>query len=138
MPGLDDKKKALLARLLAKEGLSQTEPARIAPRTSSSPAALSFAQRRLWLLEQMALPGPPAYNMPAAYLLDGPLDVGALNDAFNRLLRRHDILRTRIVNIDGEPRQEVVANLQLQITATELTADTDPIAAFTREARALA
>lgn len=138
MPGLDDKKKALLARLLAKEGLSQIEPARIAPRTSSSPASLSFAQRRLWLLEQMALPGPPAYNMPAAYLIDGSLDIDALDDAFNRLLGRHDILRTGIVSIDGEPRQVLNDDARLHIVITDLTADDDAIATFSHQAKLLA
>ena len=125
MSELDDKKKALLARLLAKEGLTATQTPRIAARIDAGPAVLSFAQRRLWLLEQMALPGPPAYNMPAAWIIDGPLDPHALRDAFNRLLARHDILRTRIVTIDGEPRQVVDRDAVLVIGRDNVSSDAD-------------
>jgi hypothetical protein len=128
VPELDQKKKALLARLLAREGLNKPDTSPIAPRTGAEPALLSFAQRRLWLLEQMAMPGPPAYNMPAAYLLDGDLDIHALETAFNRLLQRHDILRTRIISINGEPRQDVVRDATLALTHIDLSRDDDPVA----------
>lgn len=138
MPELDDKKRALLARLLAKEGLKTIQAQRITTRTSVGPAALSFAQRRLWLLEQMALPGPPAYNMPAAWLIDGPLDTRALTGAFNRLLARHDILRTCIVTIDGEPRQIVDPDATVVIGNDDVSHDDEPLTRLTAMADALA
>jgi amino acid adenylation domain-containing protein/non-ribosomal peptide synthase protein (TIGR01720 family) len=105
---LDKNKKELLQRLLAKEGLAVAAPENIPKRPPATIAPLSFAQRRLWLMEQMAVSGPPSYNMSAAYLLEGDLDVAAFTQAFDELLRRHEILRTRFITVDGEPCQEVV------------------------------
>lgn len=67
---------------------------------------LSHVQRRLWVLEQMA-PDAAAYNMPSAFLLEGPVDVGALESAVQLLVKRHEILRSVFVLDAGEPRQFV-------------------------------
>ena len=134
----DDKKRALLARLLAQEGFVPAKAVGIAPRAIQGPAPLSFAQRRLWLLDQMGVPGPPAYNMPAAYVLEGDLVVAALDEAFGRLLERHDVLRTRIVTLDGEPQQEIAADARVAIAVGDLTVQEDPAGAFAREAEAVA
>ncbi|MFJ4321085.1 amino acid adenylation domain-containing protein [Streptomyces lavendulae] len=70
-------------------------------------APLSFAQRRLWFLEQLDQEGVD-YILPVAYRLRGRLDVGALERAFSALVRRHHMLRTRFaVGADGEPVQIV-------------------------------
>src|ERR1700722_8586616 len=55
---------------------------------------LSFAQERLWLLEQLGLV-KSAYNVPVAVRLQGMLDVAALTRGFGEVMRRHEILRTR-------------------------------------------
>ncbi|HTG34804.1 MAG TPA: amino acid adenylation domain-containing protein [Thermoanaerobaculia bacterium] len=68
------------------------------------PLPLSFAQQRLWFLDQLE-PGGAAYNMPLAVRLEGDLDAGAFARALGELTRRHEALRTRFVEIDGEPRQ---------------------------------
>ena len=62
---------------------------------------LSYAQERMWFLEQLGLSGS-AYNMPAAFRLTGLLDVGALEASFGELMQRHESLRTRFVTIDGK------------------------------------
>ena len=64
---------------------------------------LSFAQERLWFLEQLR-PGTAAYNMPLALRLTGALDLSAVEAALVALVARHDSLRTRVARIDGEPR----------------------------------
>lgn len=69
--------------------------------------ALSDAQKRLWLLEQMQ-EDLRAYNMPACYSMEGALDIPALEHAFGSLLARHQSLRTIFVVRDGEPRQKVL------------------------------
>lgn len=69
---------------------------------------LSFAQERLWILEQIE-PGEPAYHMPYAYRIVGPLDVAALARSLKALVARHESLRTRFAVIDGAPVQAVGA-----------------------------
>ncbi len=59
-------------------------------------APLSFAQQRLWFLDQLE-PGNPVYNIPEALRLDGPLDLGALAATLAALVARHETLRTRYV-----------------------------------------
>ncbi|HYH80464.1 MAG TPA: amino acid adenylation domain-containing protein, partial [Longimicrobium sp.] len=81
-----------------------------APGTGHFPAGvypLSFAQRRLWLLDRLD-PGSAAYNLPAAYRIRGALDVPALERALGEIVRRHETLRTRIeTRGDDEPVQVV-------------------------------
>jgi amino acid adenylation domain-containing protein len=67
---------------------------------------VSFAQQRLWFLDQLA-PGEPTYNMPYAMWLDGPLDAQALQRAMDAMAARHAVLRTSIVAFDGVPEQVV-------------------------------
>src|SRR4051812_41102199 len=72
--------------------------------TEASGWPLSFAQQRLWLLEELE-PGTALYNIPTAVRLRGKLDVRALEEAFNVLVRRHESLRTRFVCRDEHPEQ---------------------------------
>lgn len=67
---------------------------------------LSFGQQRLWFLEQLA-PGNAFYNMSASWQLRGSLDIDVLRAALNALVVRHEVLRTRIMLLDGVPRQQV-------------------------------
>ncbi|WP_051394689.1 condensation domain-containing protein [Leptolyngbya sp. Heron Island J] len=67
---------------------------------------LSFAQQRLWFLDQLQ-PGNPAYTMMAAVRLRGDLDGLALKRAWQDLVQRHESLRTRFVLVDGQPCQRV-------------------------------
>ena len=66
----------------------------------------SFGQRRMWLLAQMD-PGEPAYNIAWALWLDGPLDVSALQQAWDAALVRHEALRTTFKNESGVPVQVI-------------------------------
>jgi len=67
---------------------------------------LSFAQQRLWFIDQLE-PENAAYNIPCAVRLSGRLDVDALQRALNEIVRRHEVLRTVFPSNDGEPRQEI-------------------------------
>jgi len=81
---------------------------------------VSFAQQRLWLLEQLE-PGTHAYNMPAAVRLTGELDVTTLERSFNEIVRRHEVLRTTFTERDGEPVQVIAADPELKITLVDLS-----------------
>jgi amino acid adenylation domain-containing protein len=65
----------------------------IVPMDRNLPAPMSFAQERLWIIDQL-MPGNPAYNIPAAMCLRGQLDIDILQQAFTELVRRHASLRT--------------------------------------------
>ncbi|WP_447980435.1 amino acid adenylation domain-containing protein [Candidatus Nitrospira bockiana] len=79
---------------------------RLAPRKRQGNAPLSFAQQRLWFLAQLE-PDGWSYNLPFALRIGGTLDVGALERSFTELIRRHEVLRTTFVAVDGEPVQVV-------------------------------
>ncbi|HEY9404511.1 MAG TPA: condensation domain-containing protein, partial [Pyrinomonadaceae bacterium] len=66
----------------------------------------SYAQRRLWLLDQLD-PGAPPYNVPTATRLSGHLDVTALERALAEVVRRHESLRTTFAARAGEPVQRI-------------------------------
>jgi amino acid adenylation domain-containing protein len=68
---------------------------------------LSFAQQRLWFLDQLA-PGTALYNIPLVLELEGPLDAPVLERALGEIVRRHEPLRTVFPHEGGRPRQEVL------------------------------
>jgi amino acid adenylation domain-containing protein len=80
---------------------------------------LSFSQQRLWFLEQLT-PGTSAYNIAGALRLRGLLDVAALEQSLNEIIRRHEILRTTFVTIDGRPAQTIASSLKLTLPLTSL------------------
>ncbi len=92
---------------------------------------LSFAQQRLWLLDQL-LPSGSVYNLPRVVRLAGELDVEVLRRAFDELVRRHEVLRTRFEVHDGEPVQVIEPQLSVAVEAEDLGA----LAPAQREAEA--
>ncbi|WP_213781856.1 condensation domain-containing protein, partial [Caballeronia sp. dw_276] len=85
------------------------------------PLPLSFAQQRLWFLDQLE-PGSAFYNVPAAVRLHGVLDVAALHRTLNEVVRRHESLRTRFVTRDGVAVQEIAAVLEVDLPVLDLSA----------------
>ncbi len=84
-----------------------------------SPIPLSFAQQRLWFLDQYE-PDSAFYNMPSANRLRGPLDGDALRDSINALVRRHESLRTTFDVIDGQPAQIIHPSLIVVVPIRDL------------------
>jgi len=87
------------------EDLMLPAPA-IEPVTRDKPLPLSFAQQRLWFLHQLA-ENNPQYNMPSVLQISGELDVVVLEQTFNEVVRRHEVLRTSFRVIEGEPVQVI-------------------------------
>jgi amino acid adenylation domain-containing protein len=119
MAGLSEAKRLLLARRLAGTAAGAVRPGAIPRRADAGPAPLSFAQERLWLLDQLEA-GGAGYNVPLALRLEGPLDVDALRRALADLVRRHESLRTVFPRVDGEPAQVVSAPGELPLPVDDL------------------
>jgi amino acid adenylation domain-containing protein len=112
LDGLSREERAALLELLRRK--KEAAPAR--PAEERDPASAweeggtapaSFAQERLWLLEQLT-PGTPAYNIPGAIRLAGDLDVSALARVFSEIERRHAALRTVFASDAGRPVQRIL------------------------------
>lgn len=89
--------------------------------TTSTPASefpLTYPQKRLWFLEQLA-PQHPAYNLPFALQLDGDLNITALEDSLNTLIARHAILRTVYTNA---PMARTVSGLNAAVSLSNVEA----------------
>jgi len=82
------------------------EPVPRDARVAEEGLPLSFAQERLWFLDQLH-PGSAAYNIPGALQLEGPLEPPALAAGLASISRRHEAVRTRFVAVGEEPRQVI-------------------------------
>ena len=88
-----------------------------APRNTECP--LSFAQQRLWFLDQFH-PQSCVYNIPGAVRIRGPLDITSLERSLNEIIRRHEALRTIFTTRNGIPVQVVSASLNLPVAVVNL------------------
>src|SRR5262249_44828797 len=113
---LSPEKRALLERRLLAES-----PHRAAsiPRRGEREAPLSFAQQRLWFLEQLD-PGTAVYNVPEVLALEGPLDVAALASALGAIVAGHEVLRTSCGGDNGE-RKARVEDASVPLPVVDLT-----------------
>lgn len=93
-----------------------------APRGSTRP--VSATQRRLWLLEQLV---PASYNVPFGLEIEGPLDLARLRSALDRLVARHDVLRTSFRRAEGELEARVADRVSLLLPTEDLR-DLVPVA----------
>ena len=80
---------------------------------------LSFAQQRLWFVEQL-VPGTTMYNIPSVLRLRAPIDAAALERSINEIVRRHEALRTTFQAIDGLPFQIVAAEATVPLALDDL------------------
>ncbi|MEW6735279.1 MAG: amino acid adenylation domain-containing protein, partial [Acidobacteriota bacterium] len=80
---------------------------------------VSFAQQRLWFLEQLR-PGSVFYNLSTAIHIRGQLNVIALERSLQEIIHRHEILRTAFVNQDGQPYQIIATSTTQRIPIIDL------------------
>ncbi|WP_156419201.1 non-ribosomal peptide synthetase, partial [Mycobacterium kyorinense] len=97
-----------VAQLARRIGLSASRLPRLMPVERPAVVPLSFAQNRLWILDQLQGPSP-VYNISAAFRLSGRLDASALGQALADVVCRHESLRTLFAAPEGIPRQQVIS-----------------------------
>ena len=119
-----------------------TNIAPIVPVDRTQPLPLSFSQRRLWYLQKVD-PNLSAYNIPAVFRIKGDLDSAALEQALNEMIARHEVLRSCVKEVDGQPRQEILPSLRIALPVIDLThlpaeqAETEARRLFSADARQL-
>ncbi len=116
-PRLDEQ--AARVELLRRAAGAMAPPVVPVPRDGSLP--LSFAQQRLWFLDRLE-PGSPAYNLPMAVRLEGPLAIGALEGALREIVRRHEVLRTTFRAAGEEPVQVITPRAMIELPVIDLAA----------------
>src|SRR5689334_9740533 len=112
---------ARLAQRLGRKAEESEKPHTIPRRASDGPVPLSFAQQRLWFLDQLE-PGSTAYNMPTGLRLLGKLNVTSLERSFTEVVRRHEVLRTRIESVAGTPAQVLMPAESVHLPVVDLRA----------------
>lgn len=118
---LFETKLELLALLLKRRGLQRELPETIKRRKDPGACLLSFAQERIWTFEQLE-PGTPAYNIPMGVRLKGRLDVAALEQSLNEIVRRHEALRGSFNAVEGKPMQSVSPFVAQALRVVDLSA----------------
>ncbi|MBV9494360.1 MAG: amino acid adenylation domain-containing protein, partial [Acidobacteria bacterium] len=111
---------AQLAASIAKGEKSDIPAIPRADRSQYDSLPLSFAQERLWFLNQLA-PNTAGYNISRAVKITGAFDVARIEAAFNVVIARHENLRTVFPSVDGEPRQRILETLDFRVQHIDLT-----------------
>ncbi|HKQ08258.1 MAG TPA: amino acid adenylation domain-containing protein [Blastocatellia bacterium] len=119
-----EKQAALLGRLQV-AAPEDSRPGSIPPRPPDQPIPLSFAQERLWIWDQLN-PGSVTYNISLAGQISGRLNVSAMSQALNEVIRRHESLRTNFVSEDGQAVQVIAAARQQPLPTVDLEGLSEP------------
>src|SRR6266436_1250570 len=113
---LSSQKWELFAHLLKEKNIDTPQSQAFSRRMSASPCQPSFAQQRLWLLDKFE-PGGHLYNIPVVVRLMDRLNVPALKQSLNEIMRRHEGLRATVATVEGVPMQVfAAAGGPLQVT----------------------
>ena len=117
---LSREKRALLDLRLKNNGTPASAEKTILRVAARDFVPLSFAQQRLWFLDQYE-PNSAVYNVPSARRLQGPLDIGALERSLREIMRRHEALRTTFSSADGEPVQVIAPSPSFSLPILDLS-----------------
>jgi amino acid adenylation domain-containing protein len=110
---------ALARRLAAAPRLPVPAGLDTPPDRAGGRRAMSLSQERLWFLDRLS-PGSPAYNLPVAVRLRGPLEAASLAASLEAVVRRHQALRSRFPDQDGSPRLVVDVPSRLDLTVEDV------------------
>jgi amino acid adenylation domain-containing protein len=129
---MHERREAVLRSESAGERTTQAQPRRyggegtgsaafgaVRPAAESDGHPLSLAQERLWLLDQLE-PGSVLYTIFSGLRLVGPLNKLAFQSSLSEVVRRHEVLRTKFVARDGEPRQVISDSVHLELEIVDL------------------
>src|SRR5512134_396281 len=117
---LSPAKRALLEKMLREKGGRPSSQTAIPKRQTRESASLSYAQERLWFLDQME-PGNSVYNVPLVVRLNGHLNITALEQSIRETLRRHEVLRTTFVTDSDQPVQKIAPATTFTLSQVDLT-----------------
>jgi amino acid adenylation domain-containing protein len=115
-----NKRHELFALMLKKKGINATHKRVARRQTTDAPVPLSFAQQRLWFLDQLE-PGNASYNMPMIVRLRGRLDVEVLTRTLSEIVRRHEVLRTTFTLIKDQPAQVIGPARTIRLSLTDVS-----------------
>ena len=91
----------------------------ILPRAEDAELPLSYAQQRLWFLDQLE-PNSAIYNIPIALRLVGTLNRVALEQSLQEIIHRHEALRTNFITVDGKPSQIIQTQTNWTVSVVDL------------------
>ncbi|TDF41789.1 amino acid adenylation domain-containing protein [Alteromonadaceae bacterium M269] len=115
---IKDRKPDLIELLRQQDAVEQIE---LKPVERVEPIPLTYAQQRLWFLDQLE-PGVPAYNVSDLHPIKLELDIAALQKAVTAVVERHELLRTVFPSTDGIPRQQILPPMDVPLPVIDLTA----------------
>jgi len=116
---LSPERRALLEQRLKQQGLSPATALPLVPQARPAVVPLSPSQQNLWVLHQLN-PDSSAYHIALSWRLTGTLNIPALEGSLNAIAQRHESLRTRFVEQDGQPCQQVLPDIALSLPVTDL------------------
>ena len=117
--GLSSDRRALLEERLLQAHRQRWRPPTIPRRAATEAASLSFGQEQMWFLDQLD-PGTPTYNIPDVMRVSGPLKIAALEAGFRAILSHHEVLRTRVGSVAGNPIPALNDNWEFSIRQFDL------------------
>ncbi len=117
---LSPEKRKLLEKILAQQNVDLKNKRILPQNREQNRFPLSYAQQRMWFLDQWE-PGNPMYNNPAAVAIEGDVDVAAIEKALQALGQRHEVLRTVFENVDGHPVQVIQPESNISLKQLDLS-----------------